>query len=221
MYPREETLQTGRQSNTSRKRISVLIVDDHSLLCETLSAALNNDTGLSVTSINDVDAATDQIVKNGRYDVVLADYDGPGMDGLHGMEKLLNANDGSVALFSGVVGWTVAERAIKLGAIGFIPKTLPLKTLRHAISFIAEGERYLPAEYMLDQSRHDRQKYGLKPRELSIISLLCNGLQNKEICNALEIEETTVKMDIKNACRKMNVRNRTEIVVKALRESLC
>lgn len=217
----EKSLQTGSQSNTGQKRINVLIVDDHSLLCDTLSAALNKDTGLAVASINDVDSATDQIVKNGRYDVVLADYDGPGMDGLDGMGKLLDANGGSVALFSGVVGWPVVERAIKLGASGFIPKTLPLKTLRHAINFIAEGERYLPAEFMMNQSRHDPRKYGLKPRELSIISLLCEGLQNKEISNKLEIDETTVKMDIKNVCRKMNVRNRTEIVVKAIRESLC
>lgn len=217
----EENLQTGNQFCTDQKSVNVLIVDDHSLLCDTLCEALNKDSGLSVSSINEVDSAAAQILKHGRYDVVLADYDGPGMDGLDGMGKLLKANGGSVALFSGVVGWHVVERAIKLGASGFIPKTLPLKTFRHAISFIAEGERYLPANFMLDQSRQAPRKYGLKPRELSIISLLCEGLQNKEISNMLEIDETIVKMDIKNTCRKMNVRNRTEIVVKAIRESIC
>lgn len=131
--------------------------------------------------------------------------------------RLIAANEGSVALFSGVVGWSIVERAIAAGASGFIPKTLHVKTLSHAIRFIADGDVYLPLEFMMRQTGQENGEFGFKPRELRVLTLLCEGLQNKEISNRLNIEETTVKMDVKSICRKMDVRNRTQAVIKAMK----
>lgn len=200
----------------------VLIVDDHGLLNETLVAALGRDETLSVAAVKSVEAAHELIAENGRYNAILADYDGPGMDGLEGLRSLVEANDGSVALFSGVANWSVAERALKLGASGFIPKTLPLKTLGHAIRLIADGEVYLPSDVLLRTARgEDETDVGLKPRERRVLALLCEGMSNKEIGRELSIEETTVKMDVKAICRKLDVRNRTQAVIKAMGMGLC
>jgi len=116
-----------------------------------------------------------------------------------------------------VANWTIVERALRLGASGFIPKTLALKTLGHAIRLIADGEVYLPTDMLLHRARgEDETDFGFKPREQRVLALLCEGMPNKEIGRELGLEETTVKMDVKAICRKLKVSNRTQAVIKAM-----
>jgi len=200
---------------------SVLIVDDHALLSETLVAVLARTEDINAHAVTSIDAAEDAIKEHGRFSAILVDYDGPGMSGLDGLLRLIKANDGSVALFSGVVGWSTVERAIAAGASGFIPKTLHVKTLGHAIRLIADGDVYLPLEFMIRKTAKGQAEFDFKPRELRVLTLLCEGLQNKEISTRLDIEETTVKMDVKSICRKMDVRNRTQAVIQAIKTGCC
>lgn len=205
---------------TPADSLRVLIVDDHLLMAETIMAVLTADHGCVVDHALDVASALDRVEQAGRYDVILLDYDVPGMDSLEGMRRLIEANGGNVALFSGVVNWIVVDRAIDQGAAGFIPKTLPLKTLVHAIRFIADGETYMPMEYMRRMSRAEESGFGLKPREMKVLSLLCEGLQNKEIGRELGMDEVIVKMDVKSICRKLDARNRTQAVIAAQRHGI-
>jgi DNA-binding NarL/FixJ family response regulator len=200
--------------------LRILVVDDHSLICETLSAALDLEAGLNAESVATVDAACDRINEAGRFNVVLLDYEVPGMDGLNGLRRLIGANDGAVALFSGVASRMVVERAIDAGAGGFIPKTLPFRTLKHALRLIAEGELYLPGEFMRRTANDDAGEIGLKPREMRVLGFLCEGMQNKEIGRELGVEETIIKMDVKSICRKMGARNRTQVVIEAMKRGV-
>lgn len=207
-------------SHVLAERLKVLLVDDHLLLIESVTAALVAEYGFHVTAAMDVDSALAEVDKAGRFDVILLDYDVPGMDSLAGLRRLIDANQGGVALFSGVANWTVVERAMDQGASGFVPKTLPLKILGHAIRFIADGETYLPGDYMRRASTEKGTGYGLKPREFKVLALLCEGKQNKEIGRELGMDEVIVKMDVKSICRKLDVRNRTQAVVVALDSGL-
>ncbi|PZX45717.1 LuxR family two component transcriptional regulator [Roseinatronobacter thiooxidans] len=200
--------------------LQLLVVDDHSLICETLSAALDSEDGLHAESVSSVDAAFDRISENGRFDIILLDYDVPGMDGLNGLRRLIDANKGAVALFSGVANRMVVERAIDAGASGFIPKTLPFRTLKHAVRLIAEGELYLPGEFMRRVPDEQSTDLGLKPRELRVLGFLCEGMQNKEIGREIGVEETIIKMDVKSICRKMGARNRTQVVIEAMKRGV-
>lgn len=211
-----ETLQNSVDQDV---RLRALIVDDHLLLSETLASVLDRDA-IEAEYVCSVDDAYDRITEQGRYDAVLLDYDMPGMNGLSGLRRLIEANHGAVALFSGVANWLVVERAIEAGASGFIPKTLPRKTLGHAIRLISDGDIYLPAEFMLRDTRGDDKGTGLRPREMRVLGFLCEGMQNKEIGRELGIEETIVKMDVKSICKKLGVRNRTEAVIAALKKEL-
>lgn len=201
--------------------INVLVVDDHLLLAETIVAALSLGDGLHAESVPTVEAALEALQAKGHFDVVLLDYDVPGMDGFNGLRRLIEANGGNVALFSGVASWSAVEQAMERGASGFIPKTLPLRTLRHAVRFIAEGEIYLPADYMRRASEREDGGYGLKPREMRVLGFVCQGMQNKEIGRELGLTEVIVKMDVKSICRKLGVRNRTEAALLARRNSIC
>jgi DNA-binding NarL/FixJ family response regulator len=217
-------MMTDSHKNTTEQNISqaisVLVVDDHLLIAETLVAALTARQSFEVDLARDVCTAIQMVQQGEHYDVILLDYDVPGMDALKGMHRLIEASGSAVALFSGVVSFTNVERAIAQGARGFLPKTLPLAVLSHAIRIIAAGETYLPTEWLQWVRKGDDADCGLKPREMKVLRLLCEGLQNKEIGHELNMTEVVVKMDVKTICRKLGVRNRTQAVIAAHRNGI-
>jgi DNA-binding NarL/FixJ family response regulator len=200
--------------------IRVLIVDDHSLICDMMSAALSTERDFDLVTVASVEAGLEKITQNGRFDVVLLDYEIPGVSGLEGLLSMIEANNGSVALFSGVIGQLLIEQALSAGASGFIPKTLPLSTLRHAIGIIADGEVFLPASFAIRSMISRDQVSDLKPREMNVLALVGQGQQNKEIARILGLSETIVKLDVKSICRKLGVNNRTRVVIEATRRGL-
>lgn len=200
--------------------LKVLVVDDHMLVAETVVTALAVEQGFRVDMAPDVDSALAAVQQAERYDVILLDYDVPGMDSLEGMRRLIKANGGGVALFSGGVNRVIVERAIDEGAAGFIPKTLPLRTLGHAIRCMADGEMYLPVDYIRRMGGGEDGQFGLKPREMKVLAFLCEGLQNKEIGRELGMDEVIVKMDVKAICRKLGARNRTQAVILAQKHGI-
>jgi two-component system, NarL family, nitrate/nitrite response regulator NarL len=199
----------------SEAKLRVLIVDDHRLILDVLLFALDQEAGLSVDVALSYEEAIDKIHKSGRFDVILLDYQLPGIVGLDALRNLSKENEGNVALFSGVASWPVVKNAMEHGACGYVPKSTPIKTLSHAIQFIAGGEIYLPYEYMRQMSSDYVDDIGLKPRERYVLAFLCEGLQNKEIAREVSVSEVIVKMDVKSICRKLGVRNRTEAVIEA------
>jgi DNA-binding NarL/FixJ family response regulator len=202
-------------------RMRVLVVDDHLLLAETVVMALSSNGLMEVESVTGIDAALGRIANSGRFDVVLLDYSMPGGDGLAGLRHVIAANGKGVAVFSGVATPAVIERALAEGAMGFIPKTLPLKSLESAVRMIAQGEVFVPYNYVLQVMGKDEPTTNLKPRERQVLQLVCEGAQNKEIAFKLKLSEVIVKADVKSICRKLGVRNRTEAAMMARNEGLC
>lgn len=200
--------------------LRILIVDDHTLLIETVVASLTSEFGFSVEAAGDIASAMAMIDQHGNFDVILLDYDVPGMKALEGLRSLMEANDGPVVLFSGVVNRTTVEMALDQGASGFVPKTLGLRALGHALQLVANGEVFLPAEFIRHANTNDTADFGLKPRELRVLALLGQGMQNKKIGLELGLEEVIVKMDVKSICRKLEAENRTQAVIAAMRHGL-
>ena len=152
------------------------------------------------------------------YDLVLLDYNMPGMDGLAGITRAQEISGvHRVALMSGEANREIAEQALELGAIGFIPKTLPAKSLVNAIKFMAMGEKYAPLDFMTageEDTSHpllDR----LSDRETQVLKGLTEGKSNKEIARDLDLSEPTVKLHVKTLYRKINVGNRTQAALVA------
>lgn len=213
----EFTDQRANEETSSK----VLVVDDHLLIGETIVRSLSLVGGFDVMAVTSVESAIAKINENGSFDVILLDYDLPGAEVWGGLARLIKANSGGVALFSGVAKWSVVDRAMDLGAIGFIPKTAHLKTLQHAISLIAAGEAYLPIEYMRRHRLDDDVKIGLKQIERSVLTRLCEGLTNKEIGRELDLNEVTIKMHVRSLFNKLGVSNRTQAVLAAQKQGYC
>ncbi len=195
--------------------LRLLIIDDHVLLIDTIRAVMRGNVDFEVDGAAHPIEAMEKIKNSGRYDVVLLDYHMPGVEGLSALRNLVQVNGGGIVLFSGVASWSIIENAMQQGASGFIPKTTPLKTMINAIRFVADGEVYLPFDYLRRTGSNINEELGLKPREVKVLSYLCEGMQNKEIGREVGIEEAIVKMDVKSICRKLGVRNRTEAALAA------
>lgn len=191
----------------------ILIADDHELVRDTIAAFLEREGGFEIALAEGFESAEARIAAEGPFDLVLLDWDMPGMNGLDGLARALEINAGGrVALMSGLARREVAEAALEMGAGGFLPKSMPAKSLVNAVRFMAMGERYAPIDFMTAKEAaapaHPLAER-LTPREREVVERLCRGLSNKEIARELELQEVTVKLHVKTACRKLEARNRT------------
>jgi DNA-binding NarL/FixJ family response regulator len=199
--------------------MKILIADDHDLLRDVLRSYLEAEGGFDVTLASDVDGAAAVIAAHGPFDITLLDYTMPGMKGFEGLKRIIAASgDAPVAIISGSVSGNIPERALEEGAVGFLPKTLPARTLVNAIRFMAAGERYLPIDLLKSmQKDSDMTPFDdrLSPRERQVLRALCEGKANKEIALDLQLREPTVKLHVKLVCRKLGARNRTHAAMLA------
>ncbi|MEQ9567232.1 MAG: response regulator transcription factor, partial [Pseudomonadales bacterium] len=195
----------------------VLIADDHDLVREALVMALNTDQALDVVSVGALDEVKRHLSKNGPIDVVLLDLVMPGLKGLPSVQEVVTLNaEGAVALFSGNVVSGQVQEVLKLGCMGVIPKTLPLRSLANAIKLVADGEVFVPVSLSSTKTQlGESNKSLLSGRENSILQFVSQGLTNKEIAWQLSVSEVTIKANMRSICSKLNAKNRASAVINA------
>lgn len=198
----------------------ILIADDHDLLRDVLRSYLEAEGGFAVETVADLPQALAAIAK-GPFDLVLLDYSMPGMNGFDGLRQAVAQNGGRpVALMSGLAPAGVPDQVLACGAAGYLPKTLPARSVVNAIRFMAAGEIYVP----LDLARPavpGGNDDGLSPRERQVLAGLCAGHANKEIARQLDLREPTIKLHVKLICRKLGARNRTHAAMIARERGWC
>ncbi|MGY6697068.1 MAG: response regulator [Roseinatronobacter sp.] len=208
----------------------LLIADDHKLLRDTLSSYLAQHADIEIVTAAEVSEVIDLIRASEAFDLVLLDYDMPGMQSLQGLRKVIDQDDAPpVALISGIAPHDIVERAFQMGARGFLHKSMPASSLLNAIRFMALGERYIPVDFLTSEQgqlaplsmtpQNDAAK--LTPREAEVLRALCDGLTNKEIARDLQLTEPTVKLHVKTLYRRLGVSNRTQAAMVARTRGLC
>ena len=186
----------------------ILLADDHDLVRETLASFLKAEGMDEVVLAANLEDAVAATKTGGSFDLVLLDYDMPGMDGLEGLGRMIAANDSRpVALLSGAASSDIAEQALERGAAGFVPKTLGSRSLVAAVRFMAAGEIFAPMSMIRKVA--DGVSGNLTSRELEMLRGICEGKSNKEIARDHGLQEVTVKLHVKTMSRKLNARNRT------------
>jgi two-component system nitrate/nitrite response regulator NarP len=194
---------------------TILIADDHLLVAEAVAGALASAPQQFLTRIaSTLSEALVELGSGVHFDLVLLDIKMPGMRGLKSVEAVIAAAAPSpVVLLSGQVDSSFVQSAVKRGARGMIPKTLPLRSFASVIDFVLSDQIFIPADGFSNQWDADAtDSFGLSERELTIVRLLSDGRTNKEIANEFDGTETNVKMHMRAICRKLEARNRAHVV---------
>jgi two-component system, NarL family, nitrate/nitrite response regulator NarL len=197
----------------------IILADDHVMIREGLRPFIErvaaNVTLLEAGTLAEAMAH----LESGPADLVILDIKMPGMNGFQGLIALKQAYPSQrVVILSAVAEREPVLETIRLGADGFIPKSLSGATMVSALQLVLSGERFIPAMLISRTPRSEevievgsRSISGrLTPRERDILRLLREGLPNKVIASRLDVSEVTVKSHLGNVFRKLNVQNRLQ-----------
>jgi len=205
------------------RRLKVLVADDHELMLEAIRIALGQAADeFEIVAMTSRGPQVLPLVAQTQPDVVLLDLRMPGMDGLTCLELLQRRHPGITAVvLSGVDAPDVVRSAFNRGAKAFIRKHIDPRDLPSALRQAVQGTVSHQTFGEPDECESaPATEAGLSERELSILSLLGEGLSNKQIAKRLWLAEQTVKFHLTNIYRKLGVSTRTEAVHIAYRHGL-
>lgn len=190
----------------------VLIVDDHTLIADTLSYQFQRtgDEAVTAQTIGEAIAALDD--EGALPDVILLDYYLPDTKGLDGLRSLVEAAETTpVVLMSGDAGHGVIRTARTAGASGFVSKATRVRQLRSILQTVIDGCPYFPPEvFSNDGEPYAQILERLSPVNVRILALLGRGCTNREIGFALDMEDYNVKAHLRTIFRALGVTNRTQ-----------
>jgi DNA-binding NarL/FixJ family response regulator len=204
---------------------SFLVVDDHPLFRDALTLAIKSThPEATIKEASSIDIAKNMLNKGDRYDLVLLDLSMPGVSGFEGFLELRGLDPKQpIVIVSALEDSRVIHEAVTLGAAGFIPKSARKQELAEAIETVMLGNLTLPKTYQ--PPARDASGTGdigarlssLTPQQLRVLTMLRQGLLNKQIAHELGVGETTVKAHVSEILRKLDVASRTQAVIEVSR----
>jgi len=204
----------------------VVIADDHALVRQSIVKAVNAEPGLEVVAEVADGLAALQAVTTYEPDLIVLDIAMPGKDGLAVAEQLRAQHPGTAVLFLSMHDDDASlQRALALGARGFVSKSAPVDELLDALRAMQSGGSYLSsgvATRVMDiaAGRTRSSDLGLTAREREILDLLTQGKRPGEIGDALFLSVKTVKNHLTSVYQKLGVETGAQAVAEAYRLGL-
>jgi DNA-binding NarL/FixJ family response regulator len=204
-----------------KRKISVLLVDDHSLVRSGFRHILEDEADMEVIGeAADGDEAVN-LAKRLKPDVIVMDSAMPRMTGLVATRQILEIYpEAAVLILSMHSEDTLVRQALDAGAKGYILKNAVDLGLQTAIRRVAAGEIVLDPQITQAASLPGERSPALTQRELQILEHIVAGESNKEIAGALKLSANTVAVHRANIMEALGVRNTAELVVYAIRNGL-
>lgn len=211
------------------KKIKILIADDHSLVREGLTKILELEKDFEVVGQASNGLETLKKIRELNPDILLLDINMPIMGGLATLRKI---NEEEIKIKT--VMLTIHEsreyliETVELGALGYILKDSDSQILSKAIRDAFAGDLYIQPklatnvvkEFSISKYKKIKAKNKLTKREYEVLSLIAEGLNNKNIADKLFISEKTVKNHVSNIFKKINVNDRTKAAIYAFKNNI-
>jgi len=217
-------------STATDKPIRVAIVDDHAILRSGLRMLIETHPGMLVVGEAGNRDEAFSLVEQKHPDIILLDLDLGGDSSLNFIHDLLGIHAGArILILTGVVEPEPHQRAVRLGAMGVVLKEKCVQDLINAIQQINAGQVWLDPAIMtslvaeVQASRPDPEMQriaALTAREREIVSLVCEGLKNREIAERLTISEATVRNHLTSVLNKLDLSDRFELALYFYRHGL-
>ena len=198
-------------------KIRILIVDDHPLLREGITAVIERqeDMVLVGEATNGKEAV--ESFRTHRPDVTLMDLQMPEMGGIDAIVAIRREfSNARIVVLTTFQGDAQALRAFKAGASGYLLKNMLRKELVDTIRTVHAGRRRIPPEVAAELAEHCIED-ALTEREIDILARVAKGNSNKIVASQLQISEATVKYHLKSILSKLGANDRTHAVTIAMK----
>jgi DNA-binding NarL/FixJ family response regulator len=198
---------------SSDPRISVLLADDHALVRVGIAALFEASDDIRVCGQAGDGAEAVALAETLRPDVALMDLSMPIVDGVEATRRIhRQLPDVRILVLTSFHGRERVCDALRAGAVGYLLKDCAPAELLGAVRAVARGESPLDprvAGVLLPSTRPTDPADQLSRREQEVLTLVCQGLANKQIARMLDISERTVKVHLGNVFRRIGVADRT------------
>jgi DNA-binding NarL/FixJ family response regulator len=209
------TMTAGSATGTLR----VLVVDDHRSYAEALGLAMSFEPGFDVLGqVADVESAVQRVL-NERPDVVVIDWQLPGVDGVEGVRRILVADPKvRLVMITGHADSSLRRLAALAGASAFLAKESSITEIVQAVRDAVSGTAHI------DLTEHANEAtaaaLSLTPREIEVLYLLAKGRDTPTIATTLYLSVHTVRGYVKEVLRKLGAHSQLEAVAMARRAGL-
>jgi two-component system NarL family response regulator len=203
-----------------KKKITIMVVDDHSIIRDGLEALLNEIDEFSVIKKAKNGFEAIEFHKKLNPDITLMDIKMPCLDGISAMKKILENNpQAKVVILTTYMGEDDIYKAFESGAKAYILKDIPIEEFKEVIKRVYNNEKYITPDIASVLAKRISSK-DLTEREMEVLKALSKGMSNKEISKFFNISLSTVKTHIKNIFEKLEAKNRTEAIAKAIEKGI-
>lgn len=202
------------------KKITIIIIDDHTLIRQTWSFVLNNDLRFLVVAESGSAEEGIELCKKYRPDIVMLDISLPGMNGIEAALMIRK-----FAPATKIIGVSLhsqpsyAKKMMNNGASGYVTKnssrgemTTALLEVYSGKNFICSEIKNIMTEEMMNTENPQQKIHSLSVREVEITKMISQGLSSKEIASLLFLSIKTVEVHRYNILKKLGLRNAAALV---------
>jgi DNA-binding NarL/FixJ family response regulator len=202
---------------------TIVIADDHPLFRGALRQAIGSIMPKArVIEANGMEDLKVALSQERDVDLILLDLNMPGVQGFSALLTLRAQHpELPVVIVSATEEATVIRRAMEFGAAGFIPKSIDIDSIGGAIGAVLAGDTWTPPDVDLNAAEDTetadlvRRLGTLTPQQVRVLTMLSEGLLNKQIAYELSVSEATVKAHVSAILDKLGVDSRTQAVIAA------
>ena len=198
----------------------VVLIDDDQLVCMSLKIILEADASIEVVAVGNDGSEALPLYREHTPDVLLMDIRMQKMTGTMALEGLLKEfPDAKVLFLTTFLDDEYIVKALELGAKGYIIKQ-NFEHIVPALKAVHSGQNVYGNEIISkipdlikSSDTFDYAAYDISEKEYEIITLIAEGLSNKEIASNLYLSEGTIRNYLSTILEKLNLRDRTQLAI--------
>jgi DNA-binding NarL/FixJ family response regulator len=204
----------------SKQKIRILVVDDHPLLRDGITARIADEQDMEVVAEASNGREGIERFKTHRPDITLMDLQMPQVTGLEAILAIRReAPEARVIVLTTYTGDVQTVRALQAGARAYILKNLLHQDLLDTIRAVHAGRKWMSPEIAADVADHSMDDV-LTTAEVEVLRLISQGCGNKEIAARLSVTEHSVKSRVKSILAKLEANDRTHAAMIGLKRGI-